>query len=117
MKQVTQIRVARLRRQRRIRAQMRGTALRPRLTVFRSNAFTYAQVVNDETGKTLAQASSREVKEKGTKVNLSAAVGKLLAERALKNGVKTVVMDRGSYKYHGRIKALAEAARKGGLVF
>lgn len=117
MKQVTQIRVARLRRQRRIRAQMRGTVARPRLTVFRSNAFTYAQLIDDVAGKTLAQASSREVKEKGTKVNLSAAVGKLLAERALKNGVKAVVMDRGPYKYHGRVKALADAARKAGLVF
>ena len=117
MKLITHIRTARIRRQRRVRAQVRGTASRPRLSVFRSNAFTYAQLIDDAAGKTLAQASSREVKEKGTKVNLSAAVGKLLAERALKAGVKAVVMDRGSYKYHGRIKALAEAARKAGLIF
>jgi large subunit ribosomal protein L18 len=117
MKLVTQIRTARLRRQSRVRVRVRGTAARPRLSVFRSNAFTYAQLIDDVAGKTLAQASSREVKEKGTKTNLCVAVGTLLAERALKQKITTAVMDRGPYKYHGRVKALADAARKAGLTF
>ena len=95
---------------------------RPRLSVFRSSKQIYAQVIDDIQGKTLAAASSleKELKEKlksGANVNAAAEVGKLLAERAKKNSVSKVVFDRGSYIYHGRVKALAEGARKGGLDF
>lgn len=85
----------------------RGTASRPRLTVFRSLKFIYAQVINDETGKTLAAASGKNPTE----------VGKQVAVAALKAKVSAVVFDRGRYQYHGRVKALAEAARQGGLKF
>jgi len=94
---------------------------RPRLSVFRSGRHIYAQVIADEEGKTLAAASSVDTdlkgKAKGGTKEAAAAVGKLLAERAVKAGVTTVVFDRGPYMYHGRIKALADAAREGGLSF
>lgn len=95
---------------------------RPRLSVFRSSKQIYAQIIDDQAGKTLVAASSMEdaaKKEhgKGTDVQAAAIVGKLIAERAIKEGVKDVVFDRGGYIYHGRVKALAEAAREGGLSF
>ena len=95
---------------------------RPRLSVFRSGRHIYAQVIEDKSGKTLAAASSIDAglksdKKKGNNKDAAAEVGKLLAERATKAGVKEVVFDRGSYMYHGRIKALAEAAREAGLSF
>ncbi len=95
---------------------------RPRLSVFRSGRHIYAQVIEDKSGKTLAAASSidpglKKDKKKGNNKESAAEVGKLLAERATKAGVKEVVFDRGSYMYHGRIKALAEAAREAGLSF
>jgi large subunit ribosomal protein L18 len=94
---------------------------RPRLTVFRSGRHIYAQVITDEEGKTLAAASSIDAelkgKVKGLTKETAATVGKVLAERAVKAGVTTVVFDRGAYMYHGRIKALADAAREGGLQF
>jgi len=95
---------------------------RPRLSVFRSSKHIYAQVIDDIAGKTVAAASSRDVdlKEKlktGADVAAAAEVGKLLAERAMKAGVKEVVFDRGPYLFHGRVKALAEGAREGGLSF
>jgi large subunit ribosomal protein L18 len=95
---------------------------RPRLSVFRSGQHIYAQVIDDRKGATLAAASSleKEMRErlgKGSDVKAASAVGKLIAERALAAGVKEVVFDRGGYRYHGRIKALAEAAREGGLSF
>ncbi len=93
---------------------------RPRLSVFRSGRHIYAQIIKDEDGKTLAAASSIDEGMKGKKgatKDAAAAVGKLLAERATKAGVKEVVFDRGEYMYHGRIKALAEAAREAGLSF
>jgi large subunit ribosomal protein L18 len=111
------------RRKTRVRYRIRKNAAgRPRLTVFRSERHIYAQVIDDAQGATLAQASSAEKDVKGkvkTGADKSAAgeVGKLLAERAIKAGVKTVVFDRGGYLYHGRIKALAEAAREAGLSF
>jgi large subunit ribosomal protein L18 len=95
---------------------------RPRLSVFRSGRHIYAQIIKDEDGKTLAAASSidpgvKKDKKKGNTKDAAAEVGKLLAERATKAGVKEVVFDRGSYLYHGRIKALADAAREAGLSF
>ncbi|GAA5534492.1 50S ribosomal protein L18 [Deinococcus metallilatus] len=89
---------------------------RPRLSVFRSSKHIYAQIIDDSTGTTLAAASSSAVKT-GTKTDTAAAVGRALAEAAAARGVKQVVFDRGQYKYHGRVKALAEAAREGGLDF
>ena len=106
----------------RIRLKLAGTAERPRLSVFRSSKHIYAQVVDDTTGRTLAAASSRESSlagasdgERGGKLGPAHAVGKALAERAKAAGVKAVVLDRGGYQYHGRVRSLAEGAREGGL--
>lgn len=112
----------RVRRQRRVRKKLQGSIDRPRLSVFRSSKHIYAQVVNDENGRTLAAASSvdRDAKAEGTYGgNIAAAVrvGKLIASRAKSAGIDRVCFDRRSYKYHGRIKALADAAREGGLQF
>lgn len=95
---------------------------RPRLSVFRSGKHIYAQVIDDKAGKTVASASSiekdvRSDLKKGSDSNAASHVGKLVAERAVKAGVKTVIFDRGGYLFHGRVKALAEAAREGGLEF
>jgi len=102
----------------RIRKTISGTAANPRLSVFRSNKEIYAQLIDDVNGVTILAASSRE-KEigKGTNVEVATAVGKLVAEKALKAGVETVKFDRGGYLYHGRIKSLAEGARAAGLKF
>ena len=110
---------ARARRHRRVRGKVYGTAERPRLVVFRSNRGIEAQLVNDVDGKTLAAASWLNLKKsfKGNKTEQAAEVGKLLAENAKNANVETVVFDRGGYLYHGRVKALAEAAREGGLKF
>jgi large subunit ribosomal protein L18 len=110
---------ARARRHRRVRGKLFGTAERPRLVVFRSNRGIEAQLVDDTEGKTLAAASSLHVKKsfKGNKTAQAAEVGKLLAQNAKKANVETVVFDRGGYLYHGRVKALADAAREGGLRF
>ena len=107
------------RRRARVRRQIRRSANgRPRLSVFRSNKYIYAQVIDDLNGKTVASASSREeAVTAGANQEAAAAVGKLLAQRATEQGVKEVVFDRGPYLYHGRVKALAEAAREGGLAF
>ena len=109
----------RRRRRSRIRKKVRGTAARPRLSVFRSNEHVYAQIIDDDRGHTLAQASSRDLGTKEScKTRATAArVGKLLAERARQVGIEKVAFDRGGYLYHGRVKALAEGAREGGLVF
>lgn len=109
---------ARRRRQRRIRGTVAGTAERPRLAVARSNKRIYAQVIDDDRGHTLAAAGSHEAALKGlAKGPAAAEVGKLLAERAKAAGVERVVFDRGGYKYHGRVKSLADGAREGGLEF
>ena len=102
----------------RIRKIVSGTAAKPRLSVFRSNKEIYAQLIDDVNGVTLLAASSRE-KEigKGTNVEVAAAVGKLVGEKALKAGIDAVTLDRGGYLYHGRIKSLAEGARAAGLKF
>ena len=106
-------------RHRRVRNKVNGTSDRPRLCVFRSLKGIYAQVIDDSRGHTLAHASSSELagSQDGTKVAASGAVGKLVAERAIAAGVTSVVFDRGGYQFHGRVKALADAAREGGLVF
>jgi large subunit ribosomal protein L18 len=103
----------------RIRRKVAGSTERPRLAVFRSVKHIYAQVIDDSVGHTLAAASSGEKSgiKSGGNVAGAKAVGKLLAERAKEKGVKSVVFDRGGYLYHGRVKALAEAAREGGLQF
>jgi large subunit ribosomal protein L18 len=106
----------------RVRRTVRGVAEKPRLVVFRSLRHMYAQVIDDTEGVTLASASSldTEVKERrngGAKADIAGIVGSLVAERAAGKGIRTVVFDRGGYKYHGRIKAVADAARKGGLSF
>ncbi|MDP3975885.1 MAG: 50S ribosomal protein L18 [bacterium] len=107
---------ARLRRKKRIRARIRGTAERPRLVVFRSNLHISAQLVDDDSGKTLVSAS--DVKDKkGTKTERAKKVGASLAEAAKKIGKNTCVFDRNGYQYHGRVKAVAEAAREVGLQF
>ncbi|MBS1751222.1 MAG: 50S ribosomal protein L18 [Bacteroidetes bacterium] len=101
-----------------IRKKISGTAQKPRLSVFRSNADIYAQLIDDETGKTLAAASSREkdIKaQKAPKVSISTLVGKSIAAKATSLGISNAVFDRGGYLYHGRIKAVAEGAREGGL--
>jgi len=109
---------ARLRRHRRIRGKVVGSAERPRLAVARSNKRIYAQLIDDERGHTLAAAGSHEAALRGlTKGEAAAEVGKLLARRATDAGISAVVFDRGGYKVHGRVKALADGAREGGLEF
>ncbi len=110
-------------RQARVRKKVSGTAERPRLSVFRSLKHIYAQVIDDSTGRTIVAASSQEALRgtadaaNGPKIDISASVGKVLAERALTAGVTQVVFDRGGCKYHGRVKALADGSREGGLKF
>jgi large subunit ribosomal protein L18 len=112
------VRAARARRHKRVRGKVSGTAERPRLVVTRSNRGIVAQLVDDTAGRTLASASWLQVKSlKGDKTAQAAEVGKLLAEKAKKTEIDAVVFDRGGYLYHGRVKALADAAREGGLKF
>ena len=111
---------ARIVRHRRVRQRVRGVTERPRLAVYRSLNHIYAQVIDDSRGATVAAASTLEAPLRaasGRKVERAAQVGELLAKRAGEAGVKSVVFDRGGFRYHGRVRALAEAARKGGLVF
>ena len=112
----------RLMRHARVRRKVTGTAERPRLSVFRALNHVYAQIIDDSQGNTLAAASSlesqvREQRDGKAKTEISKVVGKVLADRAKEKGVTTVVFDRGGYKYHGRVKALAEAVREEGIVF
>jgi len=102
-----------------IRRKIQGTAERPRLSVYKSNTNIYVQLIDDLNGHRLAAASSKELDLKGKNVNVvsSKEVGKKLAEKAVANGIQTIVFDRSGYKYHGRIKALADGAREGGLKF
>jgi large subunit ribosomal protein L18 len=101
----------------RVRGKVSGTTERPRLTVFRSNKQIYAQVIDDISGKTLAAASSLTLKEKAAKTEIAAKVGELVAQKSIEAGIQSVVFDRNGYLYHGRVKQLADAARKGGLKF
>ncbi len=120
----------RIKRHRRIRAKIKGTSKVPRLCVFRSAKHIYVQAIDDEKGRVLFQASDNEVnlknksndktekkENKSRKVELSYLVGKLIAEKCLNQKIKKIIFDRGGYKYHGRVKALAEGAREGGLEF
>jgi len=117
--------IGRFRRHKRVRAKVSGTDKKPRLCVFRSGKHVYAQLINDLNGKTLISASDIEIKKakisvdnslKG-KIALAFEVGKLIAEKGIKEKIEAVVFDRGGYKYHGRVKALADGARQGGLKF
>lgn len=101
----------------RVRSVVSGTADRPRLSVFRSASHIYAQLIDDATGKTLAAASSKDLKDKAAKTDLSIKVGTTIADLAKAKSITKVVFDRGGYRYHGRVKALAEAARAAGLEF
>ena len=108
----------RLKRRRRVRAKVHGSAARPRISVFRSNRGIFAQLIDDDAGVTLASVQWTEDALKSLKpMEQANSAGKLLAERAKAAGVDTVVFDRGGYQYHGRVKALAEGAREGGLIF
>ena len=109
----------RVKRHNRVRGKISGTAERPRLSVFRSESNIYAQIIDDVAGSTLVSASSVEKDFEGLGSNVAAAkkIGALVAERALQKGIEAVVFDRGGYIYHGRVKALAEGAREGGLKF
>ena len=100
-----------------IRRKISGTAERPRVSVFKSNKSIYAQLIDDVNGKTLASASAKEIGKDGVNIEISKEVGKKLAENAKSAGIEVVVFDRGGYPYHGRVKALAEGAREGGLKF
>lgn len=106
----------RIRLKKKIRTKIAGTSERPRLSVFRSNKFIYAQIIDDKSGKTLVQASDVKT-EKGTKIERAKAVGKAIAEASQKAGIKKVVFDRNGFKYTGRIKLLADEARGAGLEF
>jgi len=110
---------ARATRHSRLRKRVRGNGERPRLAVYRSNRYIYAQVIDDIEGRTLASASSQEpeLRSETLTVETAAKVGSLLGSRAKDAGVSSVVFDRGGYRYHGRVKALADAARKAGLEF
>lgn len=98
---------------------MSGSLERPRFSIFRSNNYIYVQIIDDENGKTLANASTMELKKqiKAAGKELAEKLGELIAKKAVEKGIKKVVFDRGSYNYHGRVQAVAEAARKGGLEF
>ncbi len=108
--------IKRLRRHNRVRARVSGTIAKPRLCVFRSNTHIYAQLIDDVANKIILQAKDTEIKT-GTKVEKADKVGQAIAKLALEKKIKEVVFDRGGYKYHGRVKSLAEGARKGGLKF
>lgn len=101
-----------------IRAQIKGTSVRPRLSIFRSNKEIYAQVIDDIAGHTLCASSSRELNgAEGNKTDLAKQVGLALARKAIDKGIESIVFDRGGYLYHGRVKSLAEGVREGGLKF
>lgn len=107
----------RIRRHSRVRSKVEGSTDRPRLAIFRAHQHIYAQLIDDATGKTLAEASDKALKTKGNKTEKAAQVGSAIAKKAESLSIKSVVFDRGGFKYHGRIKALADAAREAGLKF
>ena len=108
-------RLHREKRRKRVRRKVAGTAQRPRLSVYRSNVHIYAQLIDDDAGNTLAAADSREIGEAENRKEAARKVGELIASRASEAGIESVVFDRGGNKYHGRVAALAEGARSGGL--
>jgi large subunit ribosomal protein L18 len=110
----------RIRRQKRVRAKVTGKDVVPRVSIFRSNRHIFVQIVDDSVGKTLLSSivkSQKKSKLKERKTELAAKIGEMLAQKAKEAGIEKVVFDRGGYKYHGRVKALAEGLRKGGLIF
>jgi large subunit ribosomal protein L18 len=110
--------IQKISRQKRIRAKIKGTAVKPRLSVFRSNKYIYAQVIDDVKAHTIVGASESEITAKDTnKTNKAKELGKIIAKKAIAKKVSEVIFDRGSYRYHGRVKAVAEGAREGGLKF
>ncbi len=115
--QLYQKRQKRIRRHKRLRAKIFGTKDRPRLSIFRSSKRMYLQLIDDGAGKTLLSASTGEAKGIKGKESQAKTVGKILSEKALALGIKQIVFDRGGYKYHGRVKAVADAAREAGLIF
>lgn len=117
MNRIANQRQTKLRRAARVRAKIFGTALRPRLSVFKSNRYIYAQIINDDLGVTLVSAHAKELTAKMTKTEAATELGKKLAERAIAAKINSIVFDRGGNLYHGRIKALADGAREGGLEF
>ncbi len=122
MKQRELVNVRRLRRQRHVRKRLHGTQERPRLAVFRSSKHIYVQVINDDSGTTLASASTLDPEVRGStpyggNKSAAAVIGRVVAERAKQAGIDKVCFDRRSYKYHGRVQALADAAREAGLLF
>ncbi len=116
-KNLKQKRAQAIRRATRIRAKVQGTAERPRLSVFRSSKHVTAQIIDDTKGQTLAASSDLKMDAKKTGMELAVMVGKDVAEKAMAAGIKAVVFDKGSFRYHGRVKALADAAREAGLQF
>jgi len=117
MNKQKQIIEVRKRRQQRVRANIKKSSKHPRLSVFRSGKHIYAQVIDDALGKTLASASDREIKTKGQKIDKAVEVGKLVAKKCLEKKINQVIFDKGPYKYHGRVAALASGAREAGLKF
>lgn len=105
------------RRKARVRAKIFGTAQRPRLSIFKSSRYIYIQLIDDQIGKTVASVSTVSFKDKKDKKNFSVLLGELIAKKAIEKNINSAVFDRGNYKYHGRIKAIAESARKAGLRF
>lgn len=105
------------RRKKRVRAKIFGSKIRPRLSVFRSLKHLSVQLIDDNKGVTLASVKDQEIKKKGKKIDLAFEIGELIAAKAIKAGIKEIVFDRSGYQYHGRVKAVAEGARKGGLKF
>ena len=106
-----------MRRHKRVRSKIIGTAVIPRLNLFRSNKGLFVQLINDDLGVTLVSASEKEIKGKKIKTDIAKEIGKLIAKKAQEKDIDKVVFDRGSYKYHGRVKAVAEGAREEGLEF
>ena len=109
--------VSRIKRHNRIRKNLSGTAASPRLSIYRSNTNTYVQIIDDEAGNTLVSASTKELNTKSNNIEACAKLGETVAKKALDKGISEVVFDRSGYKYHGRVKALADAAREAGLKF
>ena len=118
MKEIKLKLIRKERRTKRVRGKILAKRRRPRLTVFRSNKYIYAQIIDDKSGKTIVSVSEKEIEDKGIKKTEKAkALGQTLAQKAKKKKVDKVIFDKGNYKYHGRVKALAEGAREGGLIF
>ncbi|MEK7060974.1 MAG: 50S ribosomal protein L18 [Patescibacteria group bacterium] len=112
------LRESRIKRQKRIRSKMHGTKSMPRLSVYRSNKYIYAQAIDDEKNETIASISEKDLKDKaGTKTQRAKNLGILLGERLKKSKTEKIVFDKGSFRYHGRVKAFAEGLREGGIIF